>query len=207
MICSIHAVVPPIHHTGIPLKQIKFIVQWRLAWSVPIVKVFEAGTREQSMKKRILIIDDDASIRSSLEKILVENGYQLTAVADGDSAQSEFAQANLLILDLNLPLRDGWDILGQVNSGYPLLPVIVITGLADQLDERTIPGASAFLEKPIEVPELLQTVDRLLNQTPEEKLAESETYSEFWQPSVTRLAGERRPRRGAQSVKPFKTTQ
>jgi DNA-binding NtrC family response regulator len=158
------------------------------------------------MKKRILIIDDDASIRSSLEKILVENGYQLTAMADGESAQSEFAQANLLILDLNLPLQDGWDILGQVNSGYPLLPVIVITGLADQLDERTIPGASAFLEKPIEVPTLLQTVDRLLNQTPEEKLAESETYSEFWQPSATRLAGERRPRRGAQSFKPFKTT-
>jgi DNA-binding NtrC family response regulator len=159
------------------------------------------------MKKRILIIDDDASIRSSLEKILVENGYQLKAVADGDSAQSEFAQADLLILDLNLPIQDGWDILGQVNSGYPLLPVIVITGLADQLDERSIPGASAFLEKPLEVPALLQTVEQLLNRTPEERLAESKTYSEFWQPSGTRLAGERRSRRGAQSLKPFKTTQ
>src|SRR6185437_9918863 len=121
------------------------------------------------MKKRILIIDDDASIRSSLEKILTENGYQLTVAADGDSAQSEFAQADLLILDLNLPIQDGWDILGQVSAGYPLLPVIVITGLADQLDERAIPGASAFLEKPIEVPLLLETVERLLKQSPVER--------------------------------------
>lgn len=152
------------------------------------------------MKKRILIIDDDASIRSSLEKILTENGFKLTAAADGDSAQSEFAQADLLILDLNLPLQDGWDILGQVNSGYPLLPVIVITGLADQLDDRTIPGASAFLEKPIEVPALLETVEMLLNRTPEERLATSRMHSDSWQRPVRR-----RSRPNAPSLKPFKT--
>lgn len=151
------------------------------------------------MKKRILIIDDDASIRSSLEKILAENGYDLTVAADGDSAQAQFAQADLLILDLNLPIQDGWDILGEVSAGYPLLPVIVITGLADQLDERTIPGASAFLEKPIEVPALLQTVERLLNQTAEERVATSKTFSELWQPAV-RVAGQCR----AQTLKRFK---
>jgi two-component system response regulator MprA len=159
------------------------------------------------MKKRILIIDDDASIRSSLEKILVENGYDVLEAADGESAQAEFAPADLLILDLNLPLQDGWDILGQVNAGYPLLPVIVITGLADQLDERAIPGASAFLEKPIEVPVLLQTVQRLLNRTPEEQLAESRTHSELWQPSVTSFTNERRTKRNTSSSRPFKTVQ
>jgi DNA-binding NtrC family response regulator len=156
------------------------------------------------MKKRILIIDDDASIRSSLEKILTENGYALTVVADGDSAQAEFAQADLLILDLNLPVQDGWDILGDVSSGYPLLPVIVITGLADQLDERTIPGASAFLEKPLEVSALLQTIERLLNQTAEERVATSRRFTDSWQPSAARLAGQRRPKSGAQTLKRFK---
>jgi len=70
--------------------------------------------------------------------------------------------------------------LGQVNAAYPLLPVIVITGLVDQLDEKTIPGASAFLEKPIEVPALLRTIQRLLNQTPEERLLECSRHSELW---------------------------
>jgi DNA-binding NtrC family response regulator len=157
------------------------------------------------MKKRILIIDDDASIRSSLEKILTENGYDLKVAADGEAAQAEFAQANLLILDLNLPSQDGWDILGDVNSGYPLLPVIVITGLADQLDDRNIPGASAFLEKPIEVPALLQIVERLLNRSPEEQLTESETHAEPWQPTLARLSGGPRAKRGKQSLKPFNT--
>jgi DNA-binding NtrC family response regulator len=157
------------------------------------------------MKKRILIIDDDASIRSSLQKILTENGYDLTAAPDGDSAQAEFAQADLLILDLNLPIQDGWDILGDVTSAYPLLPVIVITGLADQLDDRTIPGASAFLEKPIEVPALLQTIDRLLNQTAEERVATSKRFSDLRQPSGSRLAGQRRAKGSAQTLKRFKT--
>ena len=156
------------------------------------------------MKKRILIIDDDASIRSSLEKILTENGYHLVVAADGDSAQAEFAQADLLILDLNLPIQDGWDILGDVSAGYPLLPVIVITGLADQLEERSIPGASAFLEKPIEVPALLQTIEHLLNRTPEERAAESKSQSDLWQAQASRFGGERRAKSGAQTLKRFK---
>jgi DNA-binding NtrC family response regulator len=156
------------------------------------------------MKKRILIIDDDASIRSSLQNILTESGYQLTAAADGDSAQTDLAKADLLILDLNLPIQDGWDILSQVNAEHPLLPVIVITGLADQLEERTIPGASAFLEKPIEVPALLETVNRLVTQTPEERLAESSSSSEPRQLPSTRIGGERPPKNPAHVLKRFK---
>jgi DNA-binding NtrC family response regulator len=156
------------------------------------------------MKKRILIIDDDASIRSSLKNILMASGYDLAVAEDGDSAQSEFAQADLLILDLNLPVQDGWDILGQVNAGYPLLPVIVITGLANQLDEQMIPGASAFLEKPIEVPALLETVERLLNRTPEQHLNEFNRYSEPWQFPSAPFGGDRRSK-GYPALHRFKT--
>jgi len=132
------------------------------------------------MKKRILIVDDDGSVRASLQKILVESGYSVTVAEDGESAEDKFGQADLLILDLNLPIQDGWDVLGQVNSDYPLLPVIVITGLVDQLDEQTIPGASAFLEKPIEVPLLLQTIEHLLSQTAGQRKEESNRPSKRW---------------------------
>lgn len=149
------------------------------------------------MKKRILVVDDDSSVRASLQKILTGAGYDVTAAADGESAESEFPNAELLVLDLNLPIQDGWDILGRVNSDFPLLPVIVITGLADQLDERTIPGASAFLEKPIEVPRLLQTIERLLTQTPNERMEESSRFSELWQLPLSRAGHpERRPKSG-----------
>jgi DNA-binding NtrC family response regulator len=162
---------------------------------------------EWTMKKRILIVDDDISIRSSLQKILSESGYEVSSAPDGDSAEDEFRKSDLLILDLNLPIQDGWDVLGHVNAGFPLLPVIVITGLADQLDEHTIPGASAFLEKPIEVSALLRTVERLLSAPPEKRLVESSGYSELWQLPSTRVASaERRTKAGAHGLKRFKSS-
>ena len=149
------------------------------------------------MKKRILVVDDDNSVRESLQRILLESGYEVTLAADGPSAEGQFEKADLLILDLNLPIQDGWDILGQVSSDCPLLPVIVVTGLADQLDERTIPGASAFLEKPIEVPRLLETIEHLLNQTPEERILESSRSTEPWRLPLARAEhSERRPKIG-----------
>jgi DNA-binding NtrC family response regulator len=149
------------------------------------------------MSKRILIVDDDSSVRESLQKILTDAGYGVSAAPDGDAAEAEFGKADLLVLDLNLPIQDGWDVLGRVNSEFPLLPVIVITGLADQLDERTIPGASAFLEKPIEVSQLLETIEHLLSQPPEERIGESRQSSEPWRLPI---AGAR-PKTGTRKVR------
>jgi two-component system, OmpR family, response regulator len=132
------------------------------------------------MKKHILVVDDDISIRTSLQKILTDAGYQVTAVGDGDSAESTFENADLLILDLNLPIQDGWDILGHVNADYPMLPVIVITGLADQLDERAIPGAAAFLEKPIDVVPLLSAIECLLTIPAEQRSGGLREGSDLW---------------------------
>lgn len=138
------------------------------------------------MKKRILVVDDDNSIRESLKKILEESGYEVAMASDGDSATGEFAKADLLILDLNLPVQDGWEVLGFLNSEFPILPVIVITGLADQLEDRMIPGATAFMEKPLEVPALLQTIERILNQTPVERMEESKKCAELLAMSFAR---------------------
>lgn len=149
------------------------------------------------MKKRILIVDDDSSVRSSLKNILEGAGYDVSVAIDGESAEGDFKKSDLLILDLNLPIQDGWDVLGHVNSEYPLLPVIVITGLADQLDDRTIPGAAAFLEKPIEVATLMYTIERILSQTPDQRMEEASRSSERWQMSMGRAGNsERRPKNG-----------
>jgi DNA-binding NtrC family response regulator len=156
------------------------------------------------MKKRILVVDDDGSVRGSLQNILADGGYEVRAAADGKSAEGEFGKADLLILDLNLPIQDGWDVLGQVNSEYPLLPVIVITGLADQLDEHTIPGAAAFLEKPIEVPLLLETLERLLSQTPDERMAEASRSSGPWQLPLGQ--GGQAERRSKPGIRRFRTS-
>jgi DNA-binding NtrC family response regulator len=168
----------------------------------PIQNLVDGGI----MKKHILIVDDDASIRSSLQNILTDSDYDVTVAEDGDSAQDAFSKADLLILDLYLPIQDGWDILGHVNSNYPLLPVIIITGLVDQLDETTIPGASAFLEKPVEVPALLRTVERLLGQTPDERPVEAGRNTATWQlPPARSASAERGPKAASRALKKLRS--
>jgi DNA-binding response OmpR family regulator len=132
----------------------------------------ESPEISQSMKKRIMVVDDDPSVRVSLKKVLEETGYQVELAADGDEAEVKLTSTpvDLLLLDLNLPKRDGWDVLGLANSQHPLLPVIMITGLFDQLDTTIIPGVSVLLEKPIDVTILLKTIEKLLDETPEERL-------------------------------------
>src|SRR3954453_7533264 len=83
------------------------------------------------MTKNLIVVDDDASVRESLRKVLEDAGYAVTLAADGKAAEPmlDNPKLDLLILDLNMPYRDGWDVLEDVSSNFPLLPVIIITGM------------------------------------------------------------------------------
>lgn len=124
------------------------------------------------MNKRILAVDDDASVRESLKRILEDSGYEVVSATDGAEGEAKLKEQNfdLLILDMNMPGRDGWDVLGCANAEYPMLPVIVITGMFDQLDSTNIPGVAALLKKPIEVPQLLEVIETVLSETFEQRL-------------------------------------
>ena len=132
------------------------------------------------MKRRLMIVDDDASVRESLKKVLEDAGYEVVLASDAEEAEVRFdpQEISLLVLDLNLPVRDGWDVLEHVNSCAPLLPVILITGLVDQLATRSIPGASALLEKPVDAAVMLKTIERVLATPVEDRLSEANAYWE-----------------------------
>jgi DNA-binding NtrC family response regulator len=126
------------------------------------------------MKKRILIVDDDTSVRESLRKVLTETGfYEVTVASDGLEGEAilKSEPVDLLVLDLNMPNRDGWDVLGSTTAETPLLPVVLITGMYDQLDTTMIPGVGALMKKPIDVPPLLETIEELLAKSVEERLS------------------------------------
>jgi len=124
------------------------------------------------MKKRLLVVDDDSSVRESLKKVLMESGYDVVLACDGADARPKLdaGRIDLLILDVNMPTRDGWDVLEDVRESPRLVPVVMITGMYDQLDTTAIPGVRALLKKPLEVPLLLNTVEALLAETEEERL-------------------------------------
>ena len=124
------------------------------------------------MKKRILIVDDDTSVRESLKRVLIESGYEVSMACDGAEGETQLRSqpVDLLILDLNMPNRDGWDVLGCTTAENPLLPVILITGMFDQLETTMIPGVSVLLKKPVDVAPLLESIKTLLTESVEERL-------------------------------------
>ena len=66
----------------------------------------------EAMKKSVLVVDDDAAVRQAVRKVLQGAGYEVAAACDGEEAVVQFVpeQIDLVLLDLNLPLRSGWDV-------------------------------------------------------------------------------------------------
>ena len=124
------------------------------------------------MNKNILVADDDPAVRDSLKKLLESAGYQVLCAADGEEAEARLATdpVDLLILDLNLPKQDGWNVFGLASALRPLLPIVILTGLRDQSENSFLPGVAALLEKPVDVLVLLNVASRLLAEPAESRL-------------------------------------
>ncbi|MEK6371511.1 MAG: sigma-54 dependent transcriptional regulator [Acidobacteriota bacterium] len=114
---------------------------------------------------KILIIDDESSIRTALANILHDEGHQTTLAESGEAAIAQFAREefDLIILDLWLPGIDGMTVLERLRAaGAP--PVIVISGHGnvDSAVRATRLGAYDFLEKPLSLERVLLTVNHAL---------------------------------------------
>ena len=125
------------------------------------------------MKPKIMVVDDDAAIRDMLSRILIEEGYLALPASNGQQAVDLAAatHVDLVLLDLNLPVRDGWDTFERLTNENPLLPIIIITARSNQLMTTLAAGAGALMEKPLDFPKLLHTIRALLDEPAEIRLA------------------------------------
>ena len=126
------------------------------------------------MTKRILLVDDDRSIRESLSKILRAENYEVVLGENGQEAIEKHGAEliDLLILDLNPDtsgVRNAWATLERLVGINPLLPVVIITGRSNQRALAETAGADALMEKPLDVPLLLQTIRELLTEPMESR--------------------------------------
>ena len=123
--------------------------------------------------KRILLVDDDPGVRSSLGAVLQHEGYGVLPAANGLEALQLAAvgSVDLTVLDLNMPIKNGWDTFERLSWEHPLMPIIVITARSNQLFTALGAGVGALLEKPLEIPLFLHTVARLLAEPGETRLA------------------------------------
>ncbi len=123
------------------------------------------------MRQCVLTIEDDAAIRRGIVDALRFAGYETIEAADGQSGleMASRRQFDLLLLDLVLPKRDGFEILREVRRLRPTLPVIVLTARGDEADRvRGLrEGADDYVVKPFSVKELLARVAAVLRRSAE----------------------------------------
>jgi CheY-like chemotaxis protein len=132
------------------------------------------GTDEAPVA-RILVIDDEELVRATLSAMLEESGYEVIEAGDGREALRLLRMASLrgsdeeggmpgvVITDMNMPERDGTQIIVDLRRIHPELRIIAISGSGrDLLNMATTLGADRILQKPFELEQLLETVRSVL---------------------------------------------
>jgi DNA-binding response OmpR family regulator len=131
-----------------------------------------ATTEPPVSQQQILLVDDDCGVRESLAGVLAEEGFLVRPAANGDEAiaSASASPVDLVILDLNMPVKNGWDTFERLSAEHPLLPIIIATARPLQLFTALSAGVGALLEKPLDIPHLLKTIRRLLAEPSETRL-------------------------------------
>jgi DNA-binding response OmpR family regulator len=129
---------------------------------------------------RILIIEDDKRIASSLSKGLKAEGFAVDLAYDGVIGE-ELAKINVydvLILDIMLPKQDGWITCENLRQGKVLTPIIMLTALDDVADKikGLSSGADDYLAKPFHFGELLARIRSLIRRNTDIRTTEIEKY-------------------------------
>jgi excisionase family DNA binding protein len=117
-------------------------------------------------RPRVLVVDDEASIRELLSKTLALAEYDVDTAADASTALGRVraSEYDLLIADLKMPGMDGLTLIRQVKRIRAELPVIIITGFSTESSaiEAVNLGVAGYLRKPFRVPEVLAAAAKAL---------------------------------------------
>jgi CheY-like chemotaxis protein len=134
----------------------------RFASAAEMRDALSRGEARSGGRAPILVVDDDATVREGLVKLLEDEGYAALAAANGRDALAlaQSVRPSLILLDLKMPVMDGWQFLAQWNSreAAKRCPVVLLSGLSFI---RDAPGVSDFLSKPVDTDRLLACVRRL----------------------------------------------
>ena len=122
--------------------------------------------------KQILIVEDKATSRELLRTVLERQGYGVIEAKDGEEAlqQLRTATLDLVLLDLQIPIRNGYDVLQRIRSDDRLahLPVVALTASAMQGDrEKALAaGFTGYIAKPVGPAQLRELVTQMLGAAP-----------------------------------------
>lgn len=119
----------------------------------------------------ILVVDDDEQIRAFLAEVLERAGHQIVNCSTGADAleMASETKPDLIILDVMMPMIDGFQVLWHLYSNMATrhIPTIVLTSRTGQMSRHYgySLGASDYIDKPIELPRLIRSVEQVIGAT------------------------------------------
>lgn len=127
----------------------------------------EAGRRQdegQPQQRLILIVDDDSAIRSTVSEILDLEGYPVETASNGLEALTKVRESRpwLVILDMRMPIMDGWAFARTLQEEGIKVPILVMTAAQNARRWAEEIGANAYIPKPFDLDELLDAVNKFL---------------------------------------------
>lgn len=118
--------------------------------------------------KKIMVVDDEESIRRSLSGVLKDEGFEVILAKDGADTLKKLAAnlPDLVLLDIWMPGMDGTEVLQEIKSRYPSLQVIMISGHGniETAVKTTKLGAYDFIEKPLSLDKVILTINHAIEQ-------------------------------------------
>jgi CheY-like chemotaxis protein len=142
-----------------------------------------AGVPERTFRYRVLIVDDEASLRSLGKSILESQGYEVHCAEDGFEglAALKLALPDMIISDLQMPNMNGFEFLSVVRQRFPAVPVIVISGEFSGVSVPESVLADAFFAKGSYKPAaLFEKISELLTDLPNRPLTSSPKRAAVW---------------------------
>ena len=112
-------------------------------------------------KLQVLVIDDDAVVGRSFDRVLSDKGYEVSTAVSGEQAMETLENTNfdVVFTDIKMPGMDGLEVTERIKAKCPWTPVVVITGYGTQANEvrASVLGASGFVRKPL-TPEMIESI-------------------------------------------------
>jgi DNA-binding NtrC family response regulator len=112
-------------------------------------------------KLQVLVIDDDAVVGRSFDRVLSDKGYEVSTALSGEQAMETLENHNfdVVFTDIKMPGMDGLEVTERIKAKCPWTPVVVITGYGTQANEvrASVLGASGFVRKPL-TPEMIESI-------------------------------------------------
>jgi len=114
-----------------------------------------------SAKLQVLVIDDDAVVGRSFNRVLSDKGYEVSTALSGEDGLETLEKSNfdVVFTDIKMPGMDGLEVTERIKARCPWTPVVVITGYGTEDNEvkASVLGASGFVRKPL-TPEMIENI-------------------------------------------------